>query len=177
MYNLLLALLRRVVTGLPPRRDRLYSSDLRFRFVVDKVALVYVSFRVLRLSHQYNSPIASYSSSPEYCSYQKDKWGKLETAGIFRASRCNGQEVVSNLMFVWPCIIDTIHNSSWSNQAASSVHYTASCKHSQVSLRMGEIIARNMLSWLRLLIKLLLMHPVGCLYYSLKLFVFVLMFP
>ena len=31
-------------------------------------------------------------------------------------------------------------------QAASSVHYTTSCKHSLVLLRMGEIIARNMLN-------------------------------
>ena len=31
-------------------------------------------------------------------------------------------------------------------QAASSVHYTTSCKHSLVLLRMGEITARNMLS-------------------------------
>jgi hypothetical protein len=31
-------------------------------------------------------------------------------------------------------------------QATSSVHYTTSCKHSLVLLRMGEIIARNMLS-------------------------------
>ena len=31
-------------------------------------------------------------------------------------------------------------------QAASSVLYTKSCKHSLVLLRMGEIIARNMLS-------------------------------
>jgi len=30
---------------------------------------------------------------------------------------------------------------------------------------MGEIIARNMLIWLKLLIKLLLLHLVGCLYY------------
>jgi hypothetical protein len=30
--------------------------------------------------------------------------------------------------------------------AASSVHYTTSCKHSLVILTMGEIIARNMLS-------------------------------
>jgi hypothetical protein len=37
-------------------------------------------------------------------------------------------------------------------QAASSVHYTTSCKHSLVLLRMGEINARNMLSWLKLLI-------------------------
>ena len=37
-------------------------------------------------------------------------------------------------------------------QAASSVHYTTSCKHSLVLLRMDEIIARNMLSWLWLLI-------------------------
>ena len=49
-------------------------------------------------------------------------------------------------------------------QAASSVHYTTSCKHSLVLLRMGEIIARNMLSWFKLLIKLLLLHLVGYLY-------------
>jgi len=36
--------------------------------------------------------------------------------------------------------------------AASWMHYTTSCKHTLVLLRMGEIIARNMLSWLELLI-------------------------
>ena len=35
--------------------------------------------------------------------------------------------------------------------ATSWVHYTTSCKHSLVLLKMGEIIARNMLSWLELL--------------------------
>jgi len=40
-----------------------------------------------------------------------------------------------------------------------------SCEHSLVLLRMGKNIARNMLSWLKLLIKLLLSHLVGCLYY------------
>ena len=33
---------------------------------------------------------------------------------------------------------------------------------------MGEIIARNMLSLLKLLIKLLLLHLVGCLYYCIN---------
>jgi len=32
--------------------------------------------------------------------------------------------------------------------ATSSLHYTTSCKHSLVLLRMGEIITWNMLSWL-----------------------------
>jgi len=32
------------------------------------------------------------------------------------------------------------------DDVASSVHYTTSCKHSLVLLRMGEISARNMLS-------------------------------
>ena len=41
--------------------------------------------------------------------------------------------------------------------------YTTS--YSLLPLRTGEIIARNVLSWLKLLIKLLLLHPVGCLYY------------
>jgi len=36
--------------------------------------------------------------------------------------------------------------------AASSVHCTTSCKHSLVFLRMGEIIARNILSGLKLLV-------------------------
>jgi len=52
---------------------------------------------------------------------------------------------------------------------ASAVLYTTSCKHSPVVLRMGENIARNMLSWLKLVIKvLLLMHLVGCLYYCIN---------
>ena len=34
-------------------------------------------------------------------------------------------------------------------QETSTVHYTTSCKHSLVLLRMGEIIARNVLSWLK----------------------------
>ena len=37
----------------------------------------------------------------------------------------------------------------------SWVHYTTSCKHSLVFMRMGEIIVRNMLSWLELLINLI----------------------
>ena len=53
-------------------------------------------------------------------------------------------------------------------QAASSVHYTISCKHSLVLLRMGEIIARNMLSLLKLFIKSLFLHLVGYLYYCIN---------
>ena len=50
-------------------------------------------------------------------------------------------------------------------QAASSVLYTTSRKHSLVLLWMGEIIVRNTFSWLKLLIRLLLLHLVGCSYY------------
>jgi len=53
--------------------------------------------------------------------------------------------------------------SLWYN--APPVHYTTSWKHNVMLLRMGEIIARNMLSWLKIIIKLLFLHPVGCLYY------------
>jgi len=56
---------------------------------------------------------------------------------------------------------EAVTETSWSaQQAASSVLYTTSCKHSLVLPRMGEIIARNMLNWLKLLIKLklLLLH-------------------
>ena len=52
--------------------------------------------------------------------------------------------------------------------------YTTSCKHSLVLLRMDEIIVRNMLSWLKLLIKLLLLHVVGCLYYYMILLIYLL---
>jgi hypothetical protein len=41
---------------------------------------------------------------------------------------------------------------------AVSLHYTTSCKHNLVLPRMGEIIARNMSSWLKLLIKLLFLQ-------------------
>ena len=53
-------------------------------------------------------------------------------------------------------------------QCCLPVHYTTSCKHSLVLLRMGKIIARNMLSWLKLLIKLLLLHLFGCLFYHIN---------
>jgi len=43
--------------------------------------------------------------------------------------------------------------------------YTIGCKPSLELLKMGEILARNMLSWLKFLIKLSLLHLVGCLYY------------
>jgi hypothetical protein len=49
-------------------------------------------------------------------------------------------------------------------QAAPSVLYTTSCKRSLVLLRMGEIVAWNLLSWLKLSKQLLLLHPVGWLY-------------
>jgi len=45
--------------------------------------------------------------------------------------------------------------SLWYNAPTMLQHYTTSCKHSLVLLRMGEIIPRNMLRWLKLLIKLL----------------------
>jgi len=61
--------------------------------------------------------------------------------------------------------VEPVPNHPFHQQAASSVLYTTSCKHSLVHLRLGEIIARKMLSWLKSLIKLSLMHLFGCLYY------------
>ena len=49
--------------------------------------------------------------------------------------------------------------------AASSVHYTTSCKHSLALPRMGEIIARNRLKLIEIINKPLLSHLVGYLYY------------
>ena len=50
-------------------------------------------------------------------------------------------------------------------QETSSLLYTTGCKHSLALPRMGEIVARNVFSWLKLLIILLLLCLVGCLYY------------
>ena len=65
-------------------------------------------------------------------------------------------------MHWWCCLQVTL--GACHLQVASPVLYTTNCKHSLVLLMMGEIIARNMLSWFKLLIKLLLLHLVGCLY-------------
>jgi len=46
-----------------------------------------------------------------------------------------------------PC--PRLDSNSQPQKAASSVHYTTNCKHSLVLLRMSEIIARNMLNWLK----------------------------
>ena len=48
------------------------------------------------------------------------------------------------------CFYSLWYNAPAMLTAASSVHYTTSCKHSLVLLRMSETIARNMLSWLKL---------------------------
>ena len=62
----------------------------------------------------------------------------------------------------------SLYNSPTMLPVGGSVHYTTSCKHSLVLLRMGENVTRNMLSWLKLLIKLLLLNLVRCLYYSIS---------
>jgi hypothetical protein len=49
--------------------------------------------------------------------------------------------------------------------AASSVYYITSCKHSLVLLRIGENIARNVFSWLELLINPYCLRLVGSSYY------------
>jgi hypothetical protein len=134
---------------------------------------------------------------------------------VHNGRRENALIPILNLIFVWPCIIETnnIDNqldaknnglliipisltcfgqwfrpssgaldcvySLWYNAptmlpagsvpdyrpATSWVRYTTSCKHSLVLLKMGEIIARNMSSWLRIFNKSLSLHLVGCLYY------------
>jgi len=63
---------------------------------------------------------------------------------------------VGSCILINPLINDAACWWQGHQQAASSVHYTTSCKHSLVLLRMGETIAWNMLSWLKLLIGLLL---------------------
>jgi len=59
------------------------------------------------------------------------------------------------LIFVLPCITNT--NNIYSQldayrPATSWAHHATAVTHSLVLLKMGEIIARNMLSWLELLI-------------------------
>ena len=60
----------------------------------------------------------------------------------------------------WPGWGGTVPPHPGHQQAASSVLYTTSCKHSLVLLRMDEINARNMLSCLKLLKKIYC-----CIYY------------
>ena len=48
---------------------------------------------------------------------------------------------------------------------ASSVHYTASRKHSLVLLKMGEIVAPKHVELIEIINKSLLLHLVGCSYY------------
>ena len=65
---------------------------------------------------------------------------------------------ISNDLYNRPSLIVRSTNSTQGKiafggrPAASSVHYTTSCKHSLALPRMGEIIARNRLSWLKLLV-------------------------
>ena len=54
----------------------------------------------------------------------------------------DGLVLVSYLLVMW----NVVPPHPGYRPAASSVHYTTSCKHSLVLLRMAEIIARNMLS-------------------------------
>ena len=86
-------------------------------------------------------------------------------------NRCNSNNFINNfkqLNMFRAIISSTLKHRRCCLQAASSVLYTTSCKYCLVLLRMGEIIPRNMLSWLKLLIKLLLLHLVGCLYYCIN---------
>jgi len=72
------------------------------------------------------------------------------TTSVLFSVRC-----VLEIWCGWFWVVLVLQAEAPTMQAASSVHYTTSCNHSVVLLRMDEIIARNMLSWLKLLIKLL----------------------
>jgi len=74
---------------------------------------------------------------------------------LFHGLYCSGSMCVRvTLWFGWGGVVFVCglkpayeyHTTPVVQQAASSMHYTTSCKHSLVFLRMGEIIARNMLS-------------------------------
>jgi len=62
------------------------------------------------------------------------------------------RKFATNLPVTFRLVVQCLKHRRCCLLAASSVHYTTSCKHSLVLLRMGEIIARNMSSWLKLLI-------------------------
>ena len=87
---------------------------------------------------------------------------------------------ISSQLNMFRAIISPILRSTWlclqlkvqstddaAGRQLKAVRYTSSCKHSLVLLRMGKIIARNMLSWelIETINKLLLLHLVGCLYH------------
>jgi hypothetical protein len=70
---------------------------------------------------------------------------------ILRSTRLCLQLVVKCSMMLPAGKLDEVDHPAYQPEA-SSVHYTTSYKHSLVLLRMGEIIARNMLSKLELII-------------------------
>ena len=75
------------------------------------------------------------------------------------------QQWSSTLMSVTRRVLNKNDKNSCHQKAASLLHYTTSCKHNLLPQRMGEIIARNMLSRLKLSINLIFLHLIGRLYY------------
>ena len=72
---------------------------------------------------------------------------------IFRSTRLSVTASWYNATITMPAgSLDVVPLHPGYRPATSWLHYATSYKHSLVLLRMGEIIARNMLSWLELLI-------------------------
>ena len=73
------------------------------------------------------------------------------------------------LIFVWPCLLHTDHLTRPPHPGyrptTTWVHYTSNCKTQSSAPEDGQIIVRNMLSRLKLFIKLSLIHLVGYRYY------------
>ena len=86
------------------------------------------------------------------CSKHVEAWNKLIVKKQICASSWLITEIKKKSSKCFGRPSDAIMHRRCCLLAASSVHYSTSCKHSLVLLGMGEIIARNMLGWLKLLI-------------------------
>ena len=71
-------------------------------------------------------------------------WRKVRETDHLGDPGVDGRIILRCIYRKWDVGVWT--GSIWLRPAASSMHYTTSCKHSLVLLRMGEIISRNMLS-------------------------------
>ena len=114
------------------------STNVQFRLLIKTYSL----YRLYTLLHIQNHLQRHLFFDTTY----KYVWCYCDRASLIlqykQTTRCNNNNLLVISNFKW----------QGHQQATSSVHYTTSCKHSLVLLRMGEIIARNMLSWLKLLI-------------------------
>jgi len=104
------------------------------------------------------------SNNPVFCNQDLQHIFLEYTLHTRSSANCAGSYVAASIanININSQLNATIRDAVTSRPAASPVHYTTSCKHSLLLLRMGKIIARNMLTWLELSIKLFILLYQWC---------------